>query len=108
MKLAALTARERNNMCTSLSNRMASRRRFLQMGVAGTVAGLFGNGLELALPPQVRAQSTLSPSAALTELMAGNKRFTTGRLTAHEHDLVILRQNTIEKQEPFAAVLSCA
>jgi carbonic anhydrase len=29
-------------------------------------------------------------------------------LTAHEHDLAILKQNTTEKQEPFAAVLSCA
>jgi carbonic anhydrase len=38
----------------------------------------------------------------------GNKRFTSGRLTAHEHDLAILKQNTVEKQEPFAAVLSCA
>jgi carbonic anhydrase len=29
-------------------------------------------------------------------------------MTAHELDLAILKQNTIEKQEPFAAVLSCA
>jgi hypothetical protein len=50
-------------------------------------------------------QSTLSPDAALTELMDGNKRFTTGGLTAHEHDLAIRKQDTIEKQEPFAAVL---
>ena len=42
------------------------------------------------------------------ELIAGNKRFTSGSLTAHDHDLAILKQNTIEKQEPFAAVLSCA
>jgi carbonic anhydrase len=40
--------------------------------------------------------------------MDGNKRFTTGRMTAHEHDLAILKQHTIDKQEPFAAVLSCA
>jgi carbonic anhydrase len=40
--------------------------------------------------------------------MAGNKRFTAGKMTAHEHDLAILKQNTVEKQEPFAAVLSCA
>jgi Carbonic anhydrase len=33
---------------------------------------------------------------------------TTERLTACEHDLAILKQHTIEKQEPFAAVLSCA
>jgi carbonic anhydrase len=92
-------------MGTSFVN---SRRRFLQMGVTGTVAGLLTGGRELAFPPEARAQSALSPDAALTELLDGNKRFTTGRLIAHEHDLAILKQNTIEKQEPFAAVLSCA
>ena len=40
--------------------------------------------------------------------MDGNKRFTSGKLTAHDHDLAILKQHTEEKQEPFAAVLSCA
>lgn len=95
-------------MSTSFSNLAASRRRFLNMGVTGTVVGLLTSGLELVFPPQAAAQSSFTPDAALTELMDGNKRFTTGRLTAHEHDLAILKQNTIEKQEPFAAVLSCA
>ncbi len=54
------------------------------------------------------AQSTLSPDAALRELLAGNVRFAAGCMTAHEQDLAILKQNTTEKQEPFAAVLSCA
>jgi carbonic anhydrase len=40
--------------------------------------------------------------------MAGNKRFVDGISTAHEYDLTILKQHTVEKQEPFAAVLSCA
>jgi carbonic anhydrase len=40
--------------------------------------------------------------------MDGNRRFTAGRLTAHEQDLAILKQHTMEKQEPFAAVHSCA
>jgi hypothetical protein len=31
-----------------------------------------------------------------------------GRLTSFDHDLDILKQHTIEKQEPFATVLSCA
>lgn len=98
----------KQRMGTLFSNQAVSRRRFLQMGVTGTIVGLLTSGLELALPPETQAQSMLSPDAALTELMDGNKRFTTGRLTAHEHDLAILKQNTIEKQEPFAAVLSCA
>jgi carbonic anhydrase len=54
------------------------------------------------------AQSELTPDAALQELVAGNQRFAGGRMTSFEQDLVILKQNTIEKQEPFAAVLSCA
>src|SRR5271157_610672 len=95
-------------MTPSFSKHAPSRRRFLQMGIASTVAGLLTSGLELAAPLSARAQSTLTPDAALAELMEGNKRFRTGTLTAHDHDLAILKQNTVEKQEPFAAVLSCA
>jgi len=61
-----------------------------------------------SFPEPVFAQSTLTPDAALAELMAGNKRFTVRKMTAHEHDLAILMHSTVEKQEPFAAVLSCA
>jgi carbonic anhydrase len=85
-----------------------SRRELLSMGLTATAAGLLGSGLELVTPTHAIAQSTLTPDAALAELMAGNKRFTSGRLIAHEQDLAILKQHTEEKQEPFAAVLSCA
>jgi carbonic anhydrase len=95
-------------MSTSFSNQAESRRRFLQAGVSGAVAGLLAGGLEFALPPEVRAQSALTPDAALAELMAGNQRFITGRITSNEHDLTILKEKTIDKQEPFAALLSCA
>jgi carbonic anhydrase len=78
------------------------------MSLAGTVVGLATGGLELAAPLTAWAQSTLSPDAALAKLMDGNQRFITNRLTAHEHDLDILKQHTVDKQEPFAAVLSCA
>jgi carbonic anhydrase len=53
------------------------------------------------MPPS----TALSP--ALEELLAGNRRFTSGRTTSHRRDLVML-QKTLEKQEPFAAILSCA
>ncbi len=87
----------------------SSRRGFLQTAAGGTLVGLLaGVGVELAAPDSVRAQSTLSPDAALQELMNGNQRFTSDRLTSFEADLRILKQNTKEKQEPFAAVLSCA
>jgi carbonic anhydrase len=90
------------------SNQELSRRRLLQMGLTAASASVLAGGLELAFPLPARAQSALTPDAALAELMDGNKRFTSGRLTSHEHDLAILKQHTEEKQEPFAAVLSCA
>lgn len=86
----------------------SSRRRLLQIAVGGILAGSATMGMELAVPHPVLAQSKLSPDAALQELMDGNKRFTSGHLTAFDQDLGILKQNTAEKQEPFAAVLSCA
>lgn len=95
-------------MDTSFSAQEPSRRRFLQMSLAGTAVGLVAGGLELAAPLQLRAQSILTPDAALAELMDGNKRFTSLKMTSNEHDLAILKQHNEEKQEPFAAVLSCA
>jgi len=89
-------------------NQEPSRRRFLQMALTGTVTGLATvAGLEFS-QEQALAQSQLTPDAALQELMDGNRRFMSGRLNSFDQDLAILKQNTIEKQEPFAAVLSCA
>ena len=85
-----------------------SRRQVLGMGLTATAATVLGSGLELFTPSVARAQSTLSPVAALDKLMAGNKRFSSGRMISHEQDLAILKQKTEGKQEPFAAVLSCA
>ena len=48
-----------------------------------------------------------SPDAALDELLAGNRRFTSGRTSSYRRDLAMLQQ-MMEKQEPFAAVLSCS
>jgi carbonic anhydrase len=94
---------------THISDKNSSRRQFLQTATGGTVAGLLAAaGMELAAPHSVIAQSVLTPEAALQELMNGNQRFTSDHLTSFEADLKILKQNTEEKQEPFAAVLSCA
>src|SRR5208283_724288 len=85
------------------------RRHFFQ-GVLSTVA--FGvavqTGIELATAPKLSAQTNLSPDAALQELLAGNQRFAANQLTSIAHDLTILKEHTVDKQEPFAAVLSCA
>ena len=76
-----------------------SRRRAL-----GAAAGM----LALLSTRSALAQTALSPDAALTQLMNGNSRFVRGNLTSFEEDLAILKQKTVAKQEPFAAVLSCA
>lgn len=87
----------------------SSRRQFIQQTVIRTVGGfLTAVSVQLGSPDYVLGQTKLSPEAALRELMEGNQRFTTNRPTAHESDLAILKRSSIEKQEPFAAVLSCA
>jgi carbonic anhydrase len=91
------------------TNNGPARRRFLQMAAGAAAVGWIPGAVRrLSFSVPVFAQSTLTPDAALAELMAGNKRFADRKMTAHEHDLAILKQSTAEKQEPFAAVLSCA
>jgi carbonic anhydrase len=57
--------------------------------------------------PDNEKERKTSPDAALDELIAGNRRFISGRTASHRRDLMILQQ-MMEKQEPFAAILSCA
>ncbi len=40
--------------------------------------------------------------------MDGNRRFVADRLTSFDHDLEILTARTVDRQEPFAAALSCS
>lgn len=87
------------------SVRPVSRRRVL----AGTAASAIGISAPLPLRfSRARAQSTLTPDAALAAMMDGNRRFIAGQLSSFSEDLAILKANTADKQEPFAAVLSCA
>ena len=85
-----------------------ARRQFLRHVLSGAVAGAAVAGIEGALPRPLLAQTPLTPDAALRALMAGNERFDNNQLTSVEHDLRMLKENTVEKQEPFAAVLACA
>jgi carbonic anhydrase len=85
------------------------RRRFLQRVVAGAVCGTAAqSGIWLGSARSVFAQANLTPEAALDELLAGNQRFAANQLTSIEHDLNLLKERTVDKQEPFAAVLACA
>src|SRR5580700_2309253 len=87
----------------------SSRRQFLQSVLSSAAVGVAAEtGIEFASPPTVNAQSNLTPDAAMQELLDGNQRFAANQLTSIEHDLTILKERTVAKQEPFAAVLSCA
>ena len=77
-----------------------TRRQFVA-GMAATTAVIGG-----AVP--ALAQSELSGEAGIKELMAGNERYIAGKMTSFAEDLKILKEKTVLKQEPFAAVLSCA
>ena len=86
-----------------------SRRKFLGTALAGTTATLAGAAsMSFFSPEPALAQSNLTPDEALKALLDGNERFASGRLTSFDQDLKILRDHTVDKQEPFAAVLSCA
>jgi carbonic anhydrase len=84
-----------------------SRRRFIGTALAGTAASLVGATSFFDAQP-VLAQSNLTPDQALKELMDGNERYIAGRFTSFDEDKQILRDRTVEKQQPFAALLSCA
>jgi carbonic anhydrase len=91
------------------TDELRSRRGFLQMSIGGAVAGMIGAAAaEVAAPRRASAQSELSPDAALKEMMDGNARYAANKMTSFEHDLDMLKSKTVDKQEPFAAVLSCA
>src|SRR5271155_5737209 len=85
------------------------RRQFLQTVLSSAVAGVTAQAaIELAAPGRLSAQTSLTPDAAFQELLAGNQRFAANQLTSIEHDLTVLKERTVGKQEPFAAVLACA
>jgi carbonic anhydrase len=70
------------------------------------VAGFAVAGAAGAIPAW--AQTAHSGEEAVRELMAGNERYIAGKITSFSEDLQILKEKTVSKQEPFAAVLSCA
>jgi len=84
-----------------------SRRAMLQGSVTAALATTLGIG-SLGRLSSAAAQTGLGPDDALKQLMDGNARYAAGKLGSFQEDLQLLKQKTAEKQEPFAAVLSCA
>jgi carbonic anhydrase len=84
------------------------RREFLKLA-AFSLAGLTTNsarGLYQAQRDVI--QRPESPERAIDLLLEGNQRYVAQRLISFQEDLDILKADTEEHQEPFAAVLSCA
>jgi carbonic anhydrase len=59
-------------------------------------------------PDMPEANTELTPDEALRRLMEGNERFASDTMANLGQSLNILRQHTVERQEPFATVLSCS
>jgi carbonic anhydrase len=103
-------AKEQRSKERSPSQNDPSRRQFLQKALGGTFVTIAAAAasLEFVTAPAAEAQSKLTPDAALQELLDGNHRFMSGKLNSFNEDVEILKQKTVDKQEPFAAVLACA
>jgi len=94
-----------NDACTH----QYGRRQFIRTVISGAAAGVGAQaGITFVAPKNLNAQTNLSPNAALQELIAGNQRFAANQLTSIEHDLVVLKEHNVDKQQPFAAILACA
>jgi carbonic anhydrase len=72
------------------------------------LAGVGSLLLTTTMTHRGHAQTALSPDAALARLKEGNQRYMAKQMRSFDEDLAIMRENTVAKQEPFAAVLSCA
>ena len=89
--------------------REMSRRGFVAAGSGALLAGgLAGTGLigSATAAAGEQAPAVPGPRAALRLLMAGNRRWVTGR-AVHPHQSVAWRHHVAPHQEPFAVVVSC-
>jgi carbonic anhydrase len=84
---------------------MLSRRSFVK---TSATAALGRAVLPASHTPHAAYTPPTTPDDALARLVDGNARYVAKQLTSFHDDLDILKQNTVDKQEPFAAVLSCA
>ena len=70
-------------MAESSKSGSVSRRNLLEVGLKGAAAGLLVGGLDLAMPNLAAAQDVSTPDAAFAELVAGNKRFVSNKLSSN-------------------------
>jgi carbonic anhydrase len=84
------------------------RRDFLKLA-ALSLAGLTSPAARaMYQPKRDTIQRPETPDRALSLLAEGNQRYLAQKLISFQEDLDILKADSEEHQEPFAAVLSCA
>ncbi|HEY2049849.1 MAG TPA: carbonic anhydrase [Caulobacteraceae bacterium] len=83
---------------------LLDRRGFIGAGALVAALGAF----PLLAAGSAAAKTSLSPDEAVARLLAGNDRFVRGQLVSPKENLDERRRATVDGQEPFAAVLSCA
>ena len=84
------------------------RREFLKLAAFG-LAGMTTTALPgLGQAQREAIQRPETPERALSLLAEGNQRYVAQKMISFQEDLDILKADTEEHQEPFAAVLSCA
>jgi len=83
------------------------RREFLKLA-AFSLAGLTTASARALGQVRDTIQRPETPDRALNLLIEGNQRYVAQKLVSFQEDLDILKADTEEHQEPFAAVLSCA
>jgi carbonic anhydrase len=83
---------------------LLDRRGFIGAGALVAMAGAF----PLLASGAASAKTSVGPDEAVARLMAGNDRFVRGQLDSPKENLVERRRATVDGQDPFVAVLSCA
>jgi carbonic anhydrase len=83
-----------------------SRRRFLKSASLGVAAAVTEPVATTALASQNDIRAATLPRQALKLLIAGNRRWVTGRVT-HPHQSIKRRLALGTKQHPFATIFSC-
>ena len=87
-------------------SKQVSRRRFLGSAGVGVAAAMAEPATAGASLDEQHANVGLGPKQALRRLLAGNRRWVSGRVT-HPHQSVARREALRHVQHPFATIVSC-
>jgi carbonic anhydrase len=85
-----------------------SRRNLLEMAAVSSAATVSVDALGMFQAQREVFKKSETPEQAIELMAKGNQHFLAQTLNSFKEDLDILRADTEEHQEPFAAVLSCA